>query len=1355
MCIRDSTGTAKWIDYVLSGDVTSTDAGVVTIADTAVQTDMVHTDVITGQTVITSGVDLTNDFLLLYDDSASAYKKVSPGNMGITGLPAGSANEVQYRVSASAAGGATNVEIKNNSLALKEQSAPTNVSGYGMLYAAANNELYFKDDGGNATQITNAGALAGGGAFKGTKLYLTNGTTSVADDSAVTMTAWDESFDVGAMHAGTNGRITFGQVGYWNISIQQEWAADSSGYREMRVTHTDTSNSNTTNVILRDRAIPSLQDTTVSGSSTVFYVDDVADYLTVQLYQNSGSALDAIGSNDDSTVVTVTRLDMATQGSGTASGSAGHVQFSDGSGGFSHDANAIFWDATNNRLGVNTGSPGYSIDATAAGTVRAQTYTGTIGTATQNSITTMTGLVSTGALASGSIASGFGTISTGNSITTTAAITGGSLVVDNFTLDGTELDLSVGDFTVDVAGDITLNADGGDINFMDDSASLGTISSTGYSGNSATATTSTNVFAAADSTNADQYVAFLDNADTNAQQVLYDTGITYNPSSNALTTAGPIQGSSVTSTGGLTLSGDITATGAAIDIDLIDNNASAISFDAAGLAGILAIVTTNGGEKVTMSGGLEIAGDLIVSGTTTTVNSTTTTVDDPVFTIGGDTAPSSDDNKDRGIEFRYHTGSAAAIGFFGFDDSTGKFTALTAASNSSEVFSGTAMPAIFGNIEGAAVTGTSFTIGSASIAEAELEMIDGITAGTAAASKALVLDSNKDISGIRNITLDQDANIAWTSGLTINDDSSNNAAYINLASGDALYLQDGGTTNMSIAASGAITMQAGNLTLGAGAEADYGLYFNGHSGGQNWYIASDDGYDDLIIGLGNTTPTTPIMSFTNALGDTASNNGSVNIGALGALSGIDTFVKVRRDVAHTLTAGDYYYDFLIAPNAAITTPSTGTANPLIATMVLSEPVITNGGVQPTVGATLKINNAPTEAASNYALWVADGVSRFEGEIQSTSNTQAASIATAYANYGLVFRAPQATNEYSNSIGWSEGTNVAAAISAQDDGAGGALGLSFATGTNSALTERVKIHSSGVFEANAGAVFNEGSVDVDFRIESNGNANMFVVDGGTDAVGIGAAPNINDLLTLGGTHTGYSNTFGLRIEPTLNAVAGNNAAVISVAGTLVEAGSGTHNLLFGTSFSAPTVTGGSAAVANTATVYISGAPSATVTGANYALWVDAGLSRFDGIAQIGPNSSAYSTFQLEVANAGNGDQIRAISTNNHASVNIAAGTNGHYAFTRYTTLAGSPNGWETGVSPANEYYINPHIASGTTGSSIIITAATDLVTFKNQIKIEGGSPGADKILTSAADGTASWEESTAASTGLAVAMAIVF
>jgi hypothetical protein len=38
----------------------------------------------------------------------------------------------------------------------------------------------------------------------------------------------------------------------------------------------------------------------------------------------------------------------------------------------------------------------------------------------------------------------------------------------------------------------------------------------------------------------------------------------------------------------------------------------------------------------------------------------------------------------------------------------------------------------------------------------------------------------------------------------------------------------------------------------------------------------------------------------------------------------------------------------------------------------------------------------------------------------------------------------------------------------------------------------------------GAVFNEGSADADFRVESSGNANMLFVDGGNDRIGIGTA-----------------------------------------------------------------------------------------------------------------------------------------------------------------------------------------------------------------------------------------------------------
>ena len=64
---------------------------------------------------------------------------------------------------------------------------------------------------------------------------------------------------------------------------------------------------------------------------------------------------------------------------------------------------------------------------------------------------------------------------------------------------------------------------------------------------------------------------------------------------------------------GLTTTSDITSTGAAIDWDLIDNNSSALSFDATDKAGIIALVTTNDSEGVTMSGTLTVAGAVTAS----------------------------------------------------------------------------------------------------------------------------------------------------------------------------------------------------------------------------------------------------------------------------------------------------------------------------------------------------------------------------------------------------------------------------------------------------------------------------------------------------------------------------------------------------------------------------------------------------------------------------------------------------------------------------------------------------------------------------------------------------------------------
>ena len=273
--------------------------------------------------------------------------------------------------------------------------------------------------------------MAGGGAFRGMKAHL-SANNSISNNSATTPTVWTEVYDVGGFHDGSTNtdRFTFGGTGYFLISIQQEWAADAAGYREMQVERVDTSASTHDGIILKDRMDGS-SNTTVSGASTTVYIDDATDYLKVNLYQNSGAALNAIGGSGDvdSTTITITRLDMASSISNSAGGS-GYVQISDGSGGFTYDNNNFFWDVTNNRLGVGTASPSYSIDTTASGTVRAATFTGALsGNAT--TATTVTQAAQ-------------------SSITSLGTLT--TLTVDNITVNGNTISTGANDLTINTAG---------------------------------------------------------------------------------------------------------------------------------------------------------------------------------------------------------------------------------------------------------------------------------------------------------------------------------------------------------------------------------------------------------------------------------------------------------------------------------------------------------------------------------------------------------------------------------------------------------------------------------------------------------------------------------------------------------------------------------------------------------------------------------------------------------------------------------------------------------------------------------------------------------------------------------------
>jgi len=74
---------ANFNPVAVSGDVTISSAGAVTIASGAVETAMLNANVITGQTELASAsdVDKTNDDVLIHDNDAGTLKKVSVSNL--------------------------------------------------------------------------------------------------------------------------------------------------------------------------------------------------------------------------------------------------------------------------------------------------------------------------------------------------------------------------------------------------------------------------------------------------------------------------------------------------------------------------------------------------------------------------------------------------------------------------------------------------------------------------------------------------------------------------------------------------------------------------------------------------------------------------------------------------------------------------------------------------------------------------------------------------------------------------------------------------------------------------------------------------------------------------------------------------------------------------------------------------------------------------------------------------------------------------------------------------------------------------------------------------------------------------
>ena len=312
-----------------------------------------------------------------------------------------------------------------------------------------------------------------------------------------------------------------------------------------------------------------------------------------------------------------------------------------------------------------------------------------------------------------------------------------------------------------------------------------------------------------------------------------------------------------------------------------------------------------------------INGNLTVTGTTTTVNSTTVNIADPVFEIGDD---SSDDNLDRGIKFKYNS-SGAKVGFFGFDDSTGVFTFIDDATDSSSVFSGSAGAVKFGAVEG-----TSFSDGTISgvtfVDEDNMASNSATRVPTQQSVKAYVdaqitaqdLDFQGDSGGALSIDLDSETlDIAGGTGistagsgntLTVTlDDTAVSAASYGSSSAIPVFTVDaqGRITAASTAAiSTSFTLPAdrGSNQTGNGGDT---LDIAGGTGLSTVVGATDTvtvNLDDTAVSAGSYGSSTAIPTFTvDAQGRlTAAGTAAISSDlTVGADSGSDDVVRVGTD----------------------------------------------------------------------------------------------------------------------------------------------------------------------------------------------------------------------------------------------------------------------------------------------------------------------------------------------------------------------------------------------------------------------------------------------------------------------------
>lgn len=189
-------------------------------------------------------------------------------------------------------------------------------------------------------------------------------------------------------------------------------------------------------------------------------------------------------------------------------------------------------------------------------------------------------------------------------------------------------------------------------------------------------------------------------------------------------------------------------------------------------------------------------------------------------------------------------------------------------------------------------------------------------------------------------------------------------------------------------------------------------------------------------------------------------------------------------------------------------------------------------------------------------------------------------------------------------------------------------------------------------------------------------------------------------------------------------AGGDGYLATFDGVISEAESGTHSILANQYISIATVIPEDGTVTNTASLYIEGSLTATVTGANYTIFSDAGVNRFDGTVQLGAASGGTGLLNFKGNTSGTvGLTVGAAAGTYSLTLPSALGTAGDVL---YDTDGGGTLGWKSVDASSSGTYTPTRSAEANMDSNVTMTEA-QYMRVGNTVTVSGRFT-ADPTLT---------------------------